>query len=105
MITREVILTAVTPHVIGEQSFVIGRDRCRNGLPKRVTLAGRKVDPERLSQREKVAPGVAVTFGKLIDQLLYTGGGLGDDLFLFSLPQCYLSIERTLEQGLEVWGN
>ena len=32
-------------------------------------------------------------------------GGLGDDLLLFSLPQRYLCIERTFEQGLEVERN
>ena len=74
------------PHVIGQQSFVIGRERRRNALFQCVTVAGHQVDPKSCCQSEEVAPRVAVTFGKLIDQLLYAGGGLGDDLLLFSLP-------------------
>jgi hypothetical protein len=65
-------------------------------------LARHQVDPKSCSQIEEVAPRVAVTFGKLIDQLLDAGGGLGDDLLLFSLPQRYLSTERPFEQSLEV---
>ena len=94
----------MTPHIIGQQSFIVGGERRRNGLSN-VTLARRQVDPKCLSQDEEVAPGVAVTFGKLIDQLLYAGGGLGYDPFLFSLPQRDLCTERTLEQSLEVRGN
>ena len=93
------------PHVIGQQSFVIGRERRRNALFKCVTLAGHQVDPKSLRQSEEVAPRVAVTFGKLIDQLLDAGGGLGDDLLLFSLPQRHLSTERTFKQGLQVGCN
>ena len=48
---------------------------------------------------------MAVAFGKLIDQLLDAGGGLGNDLFLFSLPQRHLSTERIFEQSLEVGYN
>ena len=93
------------PHVIGQQSFVIGRERRRNALFQCVTLAGHQVDPKSCSQSEEVAPRVAVAFGKLIDQLLDAGGGLGDDLLLFSLPQRHLSTERTFEQSLEVGCN
>ena len=98
-------LNGVQLHVIGQQSFVIGGERRRNGLFKCVTLARHQVDPKSFSQSEEVAPRVAVAFGKLIDQLLYAGGGLGDDLLLFSLPQRHLSIERTFEQSLEVGCN
>ena len=93
------------PHVIGQQSFVIGRERRRNGLSECVTLAGHQVDPKSFSQSEEVAPRVAVAFGKLVDQLLYAGGSLGDDLLLFSLPQRHLSAERAFEQSLEVGCN
>ena len=93
------------PHVIGQQSFVIGGERRRNALFKRVTLAGHQVDPKSCSQSEEVAPRVAVTFGELIDQLLDAGGGLGDDLLLFSLPQRHLCAERAFEQSLEVGCN
>ena len=93
------------PHVIGQQSFVIGGERRRNGLFKCVTLAGHQVDPKSCSQSEEIAPCVAVTFRKLIDQLLDAGGGLGDDLFLFSLPQRYFCAERAFEQSLEVGCN
>jgi hypothetical protein len=48
-------------------------------LFKRVTLAGHQVDPKSFSQSEEVAPRVAVTFRKLINQLLDAGGGLADD--------------------------
>jgi len=92
----------VPPHVIVQQSLVIGGDRRRNALFKCVTLAGHQVDPKSCSQSEEVAPRVAIAFGKLIDQLLDAGGGLGDDFLLFSLPQRHLSTERTLEQILKV---
>ena len=98
-------LHGVAPHVIVQQSLVIGGDRRRNALFKCVTLARHQVDPKSCSQSEEVAPRVAIAFGKLIDQLLYTGGGLGDDLLLFSLPQRHLCTERTFEQSLEVGCN
>jgi hypothetical protein len=104
-LARSVRLDGVPLHVIGQQSFVIGGERRRNGLFKCVPLARHQVDPKSFSQSEEVAPRVAVAFGKLIDQLLYAGGGLGDDLLLFSLPQRHLSIERTFEQSLEVGCN
>ena len=86
-LARTVGLDGVPLHVIGKQSFVIGGERRRNGLFKCVTLARHQVDPQSFRQREEVAPRVAVAFRKLIDQLLYAGGGFGDDLLLFSLPQ------------------
>jgi len=104
-LARTVGLDGVPPHVIGQQSFVIGGQRRRKGLFKGGTLARHQVDPKSFRQSEQVTPGVAVAFGKLIDQLLYAGGGLGDDLLLFSLPQCHLSTERAFEQGLEVGRN
>ena len=90
------------PHVIGQQSFVIGRERRRNALFKCVTVARHQVDLKSFSQSEDVAPRMAVTFGKLIDQLLDARAGLGDDLLPVSLPQRHLSTERTFEQSLEV---
>ena len=66
---------------------------------------GYQVDPKSFGQSEEVAPRVAVAFGKLIDQLLDAGGGLGDDLLPFSLPQRHLFTERTFEQSLEVGCN
>jgi hypothetical protein len=95
-------LDGAPAHVIIQQSFVIGGESRRNGLFKCGTLARYQVDPKSFSQSKQVAPRVAVAFGKLIDQLLYTSSGLGDDLLLFSLPQRYLCIERTFEQSLEV---
>ena len=64
-----------------------------------------KSTPSLCGQSEEVAPRVAVAFGKLIDQLLDAGGGLGDDLLLFSLPQRHFCAERTFEQSLEVGCN
>ena len=64
-----------------------------------------KSTPKSFSQSEEVAPRVAVTFGELIDELLYAGGGLGDDLLLFFLPQLNRSTERTFEQSLAVGCN
>ena len=93
------------PHVIGQQSFVIGGERRRHALFKCGTLARHQVDPKSFSVNKQVAPRVAVAFGKLIDQLLDAGGGLGDDLFLFSLPQRHLATERIFEQSLEVGYN
>ena len=69
---------------------------------KCVALASHQVDPKSFSQSEEVAPSVAIAFRKLINQMLYAGGGLGDDFLVFSLPQRYLSTERTFEQSLEV---
>ena len=93
------------PHVIGQQSLVIGGERRRNALFKCVTLACHQVDPKSLRQSEEVAPRMAVAFGELIDQLLDAGGGLGDDLLLFSLPQRHFCAECAFEQGLEVGCN
>ena len=93
------------PHVIGQQGFVIGGERRRNPLFECVALAGHQVDPKSLGQSEEIAPRVAVAFGELIDQLLDAGGGLGDDLLLFSLPQRYFCAERAFEQSLEVGCN
>jgi len=101
-LVRSVGLDGVPLHVIGQQSFVIGGECRRNGLFKCVPLARHQVDPKSFSQSEEVAPRVAVAFGKLIDQLLDAGGGLGDDFLLFSLPQRHLSTERMFEQSLEV---
>ena len=98
-------LDGVPPHVIGQQSFVIGGDRRRNGLFERVALARHQVDPKSLRQSEEVAPRMAVTFGELIDQLLDAGGGLGDDLLLFSLLQRHFSVECAFEQSLQVGCN
>jgi hypothetical protein len=97
-------LDGVPPHVIGEQSLVIGGERRRNGLFESGT-SRYQVDPKSLSQCKEVAPGVAIAFGKLIDQLLDAGGGLGDDPLLISLPQRHLSTERTFEQSFEVGCN
>ena len=83
----------------------MAESRRRNGLLKRGTLARHQVDPKSFRQNEEVAPGMAVAFGKLIDQLLYAGGGLGDEPLLFSLPQRHLCTERTFEQSLEVGCN
>jgi hypothetical protein len=74
-------------------------------LCKGVALTRHQVDPKSGSQREDVAPRVAVALCKLIDQLLDAGGGLGDDLLLFSLPQRHLSTERRFEQSLEIGYN
>jgi hypothetical protein len=101
-LVRAVALDRVPLHVIGQQRFIIGGERRRNGLFKCGTLARHQVDPNSFSKRKQVAPRVAVAFGKLIGQLLDAGRGLGDDLLLFSLPQRYLCIERTFEQSLEV---
>ena len=98
-------LDGVPLYVIGQQSFVIGGERRRNGLFEFGTVPRYQVDPKSFSQSKEVAPRVAVAFGKLIDQVLYAGGGLGDDLLLFSLPQRHLSTERTFEQSLEVGCN
>ena len=98
-------LDGVPLHVIGQQSFVIGGERRRNGLFESGTLARYQVDPKSFSQSEEVAPRVAVAFGKLIDQLLDAGGGLGNDLLPLPLPQRHLSVERTFEQSLEVGCN
>jgi hypothetical protein len=92
-------------HVIGQQSLVIGGKRRRNALFKCGTLARHQVDSKSFSQSEEVAARMAVTFGNLIDQLLDAGGGLRDDLLLFSLPQRHLCAERTFEQSLEVGCN
>src|SRR3981081_4162371 len=100
-LARSVRLDGVPLHVIGQQSFVIGGERRRNGLFKCVTLARHQVDPKSFSQSEEVAPRVAVAFGKLIDQMLYAGSGVGDERLVFSRPQRHLSIERTFEQSLE----
>jgi hypothetical protein len=104
-LARTLGLDGVPPHVIGQQSLVIGGDRRRNALFQCVTLAGYQVDPKSCSQSEEIAARVAVAFGELIDQLLYAGGGLGDDLLLIALPQRHLSAERTFKQGLEVGCN
>ena len=104
-LARTIGLDGVPLHVIGQQRFVIGGESRRNGLFKCGTLARHQVDPKPFSQSDEVAPRVAVAFGKLIDQLLYAGGGLGDDLLLFSLPQRHLCTERTFKQSLEVGCN
>ena len=93
------------PHVIGQQRLVIGGECRRNALFKCVTLACHQVDPKSLRQSKEVAPRMAVAFGELIDQLLDAGGGLGDDLLLFSLPQRHFSTECTFKQGLQVGCN
>ena len=93
------------PHVIGQQRLVVGRECRCNPLFKCVTLAGHQVDPKCCGQSEEVASRMAVAFGKLVDQLLDAGGGLGDDLLSFSLPQCYFCVERAFEQSLEVGCN
>jgi hypothetical protein len=98
-------LGGVAPHVIGQQLFIVGGERGRNALPKCITVAGHEVDSKSCSQSEEVTPSVAVTFGELIDQLLDAGSGLGDHLFLFSLPQCHLSAKRTFEQIFEIGCN
>jgi hypothetical protein len=97
-------LDGVTPHVIGQQSFVIGGERRRNALFEFecVTLAGHQVHSKSCSQSEEVTPGMAIAFGELINKLLDACGGLGDDLLLFPLPQRHLSAERTFEQSFEV---
>ena len=43
------------PHVIGQQSFVIGGERRRNALFQCVTVAGHQVDPKCCSQSEEIA--------------------------------------------------
>ena len=101
-LARSAGLDGVPPHVVDQQSFVIGGERCRNLLFKRVAMAGHQVDPKSCSESENVTPRVAVAFGELIDQLLDAGGGLGDDLLLFALPQRHLCTERTFEQSLKV---
>ena len=73
------------PHVVGQQSFVIGRERRCNALFKCCTLARQQVDFKFFSVSEDVPARMAVTFGKLIDQLLEARVGLGDD-FLPGLP-------------------
>ena len=100
-LARTLGLDGVPPHVIGQQSFVIGRERRGNALFQCVTLA-HQVDFQSCSQSEEVAPRVTVTFGKLIDQLLDAGGDLRNDFLLFSLPQRDLCAERAFEQSLEV---
>jgi hypothetical protein len=95
----------VPPHVIGKQSLVVGRERRRNAVSQFVTLAGHQIDPKFFSKSEEVAARVAIAFGKLIDQLLYAGSSLGDDLLLVSLPQRHLCAKRTFEQSLEVGRN
>jgi hypothetical protein len=104
-LVRAIKLGGVTLHVIGQQSFVIGGERRRNGSFKCFPLVRYQVDPKSFGQSEEVTPRVAVTFGKLIDQLLDAGGGLGDDLLLLALPQRHLSTEGTFEQSLEVGCN
>ena len=93
------------PHVIGQQSFVIGGERRRNGVFQCITVAGHQVDPKCCSQSEEIASCVAVAFRKLIDQLLDARGGLRNDFLLFSLPQSYFCAERAFEQSLEVGCN
>jgi hypothetical protein len=102
---RTVELDGAPAHVIVQQSLVIGGERRRNALFKCLPLARHQVDPKCCSQSEDIAPRVAVTFGKLIDQLLYAGVGLGNDPLPFSLPQRHLGAERTFEQSLEVGRN
>jgi hypothetical protein len=104
-LARSAGLDGMPPYVIGQQSLVVGGERRRNALFKCVALAGHEVDPKSWSQSEEVAPSVAVTFGKLIDQLLYAGSSLGDDLLLLALPQRHFSAKRTFKQILEVGGN
>jgi hypothetical protein len=98
-------LDGVPLHVIGQQSFVIGRERRRNALFESGTLARYQVDPKSLGESEEIAPRVAVAFGKLIDQMLYAGIELADDPLPLSLPQRHLFVERTFEQSLEVGCN
>jgi len=70
-----------------------------------ITLASHQIDPELFSEVDQITPRVAITFGELIDQLLYAGSNLGDDLLLFALPQRHFSAQRTFEQMLEAGCN
>ena len=70
------------PHVIGQQSFVIGESAAAT-LCSSASSGPPQVDPQSFSESKEVAPGVTVAFGKLIDQLLDAGGDLGDDRLLF----------------------
>jgi hypothetical protein len=96
--TAMITLASMALHVIGQQGFVIRRESRLDCF----TLARRQIDAKYASQNHEVAPGMAVTFGELIDELLDAGCGHGDDPFLFTLPQLYRFTERTFEQRLEV---
>jgi hypothetical protein len=90
--------------VVGQQSLVIGREiglRPLDCFP----LACRDVDAEFLRQIHDVAPGMAVTFGELSDQVLDAGRGHGDDTLLFALSQRYLFAQRAFEHRFEVGHN
>src|SRR5260221_10116814 len=50
------------------------------------TLAGRKIEAKFVSLSHELAPGMAVTSGELIDELLDAGFGLGNDTLPFALP-------------------
>src|SRR5262245_13849539 len=101
-LARPLGLDGVALHVIGQQSLVISGERRGNPVSQCVTLASHQIDPKFLSKSQEVAARMAIAFCKLVHQLLYAGGGLGDDLLLLSLPQRHFSVERTFEQILEV---
>jgi hypothetical protein len=88
-------LEGVPLHEIGQQGFIICGERRSNGLFKGVTLVRHQIDPKSFCKSNKVAPRVAVPFGKLIDELLYARRRLGHDLLVFSLPQRHFSTKRT----------
>jgi hypothetical protein len=90
---------------VGQQGFVISRDIPLERFLDCFPLAGRQIDAKFVREIDEVAPGMAVTFGELIDELLYAGGGHGDDVFPFTLPQRYLFAERVFEHRLEVGCN
>ena len=66
----------------GQQGFVIRRQSSLDCT----ALTRRQIDAEFVSQNHEIAPGMAVTFGELSDQMLDASRGHGDDPFLFTLP-------------------
>src|SRR5438034_2849510 len=68
----------------------------------RFGLAHHQIDAKLVSERDDVAPGMTIAFGKLGHQLLDAGGRHGNHPFLLTLLERYLLAERTLKQQLEV---
>ena len=89
-------------HIIGKQCLITRRERANECLLNCVSLAGHQVDPKLFGQHDEIAPRMPIALGKLIDQLLDSGCGVGDDFLPRSLPQLYLSAKCAFQLILEV---
>jgi hypothetical protein len=105
IIVPHIVCITVAFDIIAQQSLIARRQGAGKRLLNGLRLPGRQIDPELFSQDDEIAPRMTVALGKLYYKLFYAGCGVGDDFLFCPLPKRYLSPQRMLQQGLQVWDN